>query len=179
MFDNGKECKAYRKDVNSLLPEVRVDLAYFDPPYATEFSTTNYEKAYHFVEGLMTYWDGLTLVEGSKTKHYETDHKTVTRANAAEFFETFLGNARHIPHWLISYRDHAHPSEREMRRIITALDRESSMRSRDHHYAITSRHGDASHAKERLFICTRSERRFAKADAPAALSQPRPCAGGR
>jgi adenine-specific DNA-methyltransferase len=168
VFDNGKECKAHRKDINDFLQNVKADLAYFDPPYATEFSTTNYEKAYHFVEGLMTYWDGLTLVEGSKTKHYETDHKTVTRANAAEFFETFLGNARHIPHWLISYRDHAHPSEREMRRIITALDRESSMRSRDHHYAITSRHGDASHAKERLFICTRSERRSAKADAPAA-----------
>jgi len=32
-----------------------VDLAYFAPPYATEFSTTNYEKAYHFVEGLMAY----------------------------------------------------------------------------------------------------------------------------
>ena len=79
----------------------------FDPPYATEFSTTNYEKAYHFVEGLMTYWDGLRLVEGSKTRHYETDHKSVTAATAKAFFETFLGNARHIPHWLISYRDRA------------------------------------------------------------------------
>ena len=165
VFDNGKECKAYRKDVNSLLPEVRVDLAYFDPPYATEFSTTNYEKAYHFVEGLMTYWDGLTLVGGSKTKHYETDHRTVTRANAKEFFETFLGNARHIPHWLISYRDHAHPNEREMRGIITAHGYEPAMRSRDHHYAITSRHGDASHAKERLFICKHGKGQSAKADA--------------
>jgi adenine-specific DNA-methyltransferase len=167
VFNNGKDCKALRKDINEFLPEVKVDLAYFDPPYATEFSTTNYEKAYHFVEGLMTYWKGLNLVEGSKTKHYETDHKTVTRANAAGFFETFLGNAKHIPHWLISYRDHAHPTEREMRGIITSLDRDSSMRSRDHHYAITSRHGDASHAKERLFICSRSAGRSTKADADA------------
>ena len=56
VFDNGKECKAFRKDINEFLPEAKVDLAYFDPPYATEFSTTNYEKAYHFVEGLLTYW---------------------------------------------------------------------------------------------------------------------------
>lgn len=97
----------------------------------------------------MTYWKGLNLVEGSKTKHYETDHKTVTRANAAGFFETFLGNAKHIPHWLISYRDHAHPTEREMRGIITSLDRDSSMRSRDHHYAITSRHGRPPGAEAR------------------------------
>lgn len=55
VFDNGKECKASRKDINDFLPEAKADLAYFDPPYATEFSTTNYEKSYHFVEGLMTY----------------------------------------------------------------------------------------------------------------------------
>jgi len=164
VFDNGKECKAHRKDVNEFLQGAKADLAYFDPPYATEFSTTNYEKAYHFVEGLMTYWDGLTLIEGSKTKHYETDHKTVTRANAAEFFETFLGNAQHIPNWLISYRDHAYPNEREMRGIITAYGFEPAMRSRDHHYSITSRHGDASHAKERLFICKHGKGRSANAD---------------
>jgi len=168
VFDNGKECKACRKDVNEFLPEVKADLAYFDPPYATEFSTTNYEKAYHFVEGLMTYWKGLKLVEDSKTRHYETDHRTVTRANAGEFFETFLGNARHIPYWLISYRDHAHPSEQQMRKIIASLGRESSMRSHDHHYAITSRHGDASHAKERLFICRQAKGRTAAAEAAQA-----------
>jgi adenine-specific DNA-methyltransferase len=172
VFDNGKECKASRKDINDFLPEAKADLAYFDPPYATEFSTTNYEKSYHFVEGLMTYWEGLTLVEDSKTKHYETDHKTVTRANAAEFFESFLGNAKHIPHWLISYRDHAYPNESEMRRIIASLGRDSSMRSHDHHYAITSRHGEASHAKERLFICRRAEgaERSAKASTQDELS---------
>ena len=43
-----------RKDILDILPEVDVDLVYFDPPYATEFSTTNNETSYHFVEGLMT-----------------------------------------------------------------------------------------------------------------------------
>ena len=28
------------------------------------------------------------------------------------------------------------------------------MKTKDHHYAITSRHGEASNAKERLFVCT-------------------------
>ena len=51
VFDNGKENKAHRHDINDLLPKAKADLAYFDPPYATEFSTTNYERAYHFVEG--------------------------------------------------------------------------------------------------------------------------------
>ena len=165
VFDNGAACKASRKDVNDFLKSAKADLGYFDPPYATEFSTTNYEKAYHFVECLMTYWEGLKLVEGSKTRHYETDHKSLTASTAKEFFETLLGNARHIPHWLISYRDHAYPNQREMRALIEAHGFSPSMRSQDHHYAITSRHGDASHAKERLFICRSGKRQTATASA--------------
>jgi adenine-specific DNA-methyltransferase len=61
VFDNGKENKAFRQDINDFLSKANADLAYFDPPYATEFSTTNYERAYHFVEGLMTYWEGLEI----------------------------------------------------------------------------------------------------------------------
>ena len=156
IFDSGKECKAYRKDINDILSEVKVGLAYFDPPYATEFSVTNYEKNYHFVEGLMTYWDGLTLVDDSKTHHYETDHKTVTKANAGEFFSTFLANAKHIPHWLISYRDHAYPSEADMKEIISENGMESSMKSQPHHYHISSRHSENSQAMERLFICSKA-----------------------
>ncbi|WP_338666820.1 DNA adenine methylase [Pseudodesulfovibrio methanolicus] len=153
VFDNDKENKAYRQDINDLLPKAKADLAYFDPPYATEFSTTNYERAYHFVEGLMTYWEGLEIKADTKVKYYETDHKTVTKANANEFFQTFLGNAKHIPHWLISYRDHAYPNEQEMKRIIGSFGKQSRMRSKDHHYAITSKLGEASNAKERLFVC--------------------------
>ena len=167
VFDNGAACQASRKDVNDFLKGTKADLVYFDPPYATEFSTTNYEKAYHFVEGLMTYWDGMKLVEGSKTRHYETDHKSVTAATAKAFFEGFLGNAKHIPHWLISYRDHAYPNEREMRALIAAHGFSPAMRSHDHHYAITSRHGEASHAKERLFICRSGKGASAAADAGA------------
>jgi adenine-specific DNA-methyltransferase len=101
----------------------------------------------------MTYWDGLEIKKDTKVKYYKTDHQTVTKGNANEFFRTFLGNARHIRHWLISYRDHAYPNEQEMRKIIGSLGKQSRMQSKDHHYAITSRHGDASNAKERLFIC--------------------------
>ena len=156
VFDSGKDCKAFNKDINEVLPEAKVDLAYFDPPYATEFSTTNYEKSYHFVEGLMTYWDGLTIVSDSKTHHYETDHKTVTKANANEFFSTFLASAKHIPNWLISYRDHAYPNEGEMKDIISASGMTSRMQSQQHKYHISSKHSENSVAMERLFICTKS-----------------------
>jgi len=164
VFSNGKECKANQKDINALLPDVKTDLAYFDPPYATEFSTTNYEKSYHFVEGLMTYWDGLEIKADTKTHHYVTDHQTVTKANANAFFAAFLANAKQIPHWLISYRDHAYPNETEMRQIIADTGKDVSLRSHDHHYSISSKHGDASDAKEYLFICDHDTSANTKAD---------------
>ena len=166
VFDSGKQCQAANQDVNEFLAGAKADLAYFDPPYATEFSTTNYEKSYHFIEGLMSYWEGLTINEGSKVKFYETDHQTVTKANAKGFFETFLGSAKHIPNWLISYRDHAYPNEDEMKGIIAAHGRESSMESKEHHYSISARHGEASNAQERLFIC-KTGKAAAKAQADA------------
>lgn len=156
VFDNNFENKAYNSDINEILPKVKVDLAYFDPPYATEFSTTNYEKAYHFVEGLMTYWEGLKIKQDTKVKAYEITSTTVTKANANEFFTNFLTGSNHIPHWLISYRDHAYPNETDMKKIIANCGRETRMMSKDHHYSITARHGDASNAKERLFICRRA-----------------------
>ncbi len=162
IFDNGQDCKAHREETHELLPRVKADLVYFDPPYATEFSTTNYEKSYHFVEGLMTYWKGLTIKADTKVKSYEISHETVTRSNSEAFFQRFLSAAKHIPHWLISYRDHAFPNEEQMKRIIGSLGRESRMKSKDHHYAITARHGEASNAKERLFVCRKAA--GAKAD---------------
>ena len=153
VFDNGADCQASRKEINDLLPDAKVELAYFDPPYATEFSTTNYEKSYHFLEGLMCYWDGLEIKEDTKTKFFATDHQTVTKANAGAFFTTFLGNASHIDHWLISYRDHAYPNESEMRTIIADAGKSASLRTHDHHYTISSRNSEASDAKEYLFIC--------------------------
>src|SRR5690606_23104390 len=106
-----------------------------------------------FVEGLMTYWKGLTIKADTKVKSYEITHETVTKANAETFFARFLSSAKHIGHWLISYRDHAYPNEDQMKKIIGSLGRESQMKTKDHHYNITARHGEASQAKEWLFVC--------------------------
>ena len=103
----------------------------------------------------MTYWDGLAIDTESKTHHYATAHKTVTKANANEFFGTFLASAKHIPNWLISYRDHAYPNEGEMKDIISANGKESRMQSKQHKYHISSKHSENSVAMERLFICTK------------------------
>jgi len=153
VFDNGQVNRATNLDVNDALAEADVELAYFDPPYATEFSVTNYEKTYHFVEGLMTYWRDKEFTEGSKLNTYKTTHEVVTRKSAYGFFRRFLGSAQHIPHWIISYRDKAYPDEEEMAKIIEEFGRISQLESKEHKYYITTAHSDASQANELIYIC--------------------------
>jgi len=153
VFKGEGTCKAHRGDTRKILADVKADVAYFDPPYATQFSQTNYERAYHFVEGLMTWWDGKEIQADTQTKQYAVPTE-VTRSNAAQFFQEFLGAARHIPHWIISYRDQAFPSEKEIKKIVAAAGKASRMKTREHKYHISAKHGENSTAKEHLFICT-------------------------
>lgn len=74
--------------------------------------------------------------------------------DAAQFFQEFLGAARHIPHWIISYRDQAFPTEKEIKKIVAAAGKSSRMKSREHQYHISAKHGENSTAKEHLFVCT-------------------------
>jgi adenine-specific DNA methylase len=181
IFDNGEKCLAFREEIAELLPKVKVDLAYFDPPYATEFSTTNYEKAYHFVEGLMTNWEGLSLIPGSKTRSYETDHQTVTKGNARTFFEGFLSQAKHIRSWLISYRDKAYPTDEEMKGLITSQGMEPRLETHDHHYMVGGSRSDSSDATEYLFVCQRGKAKpeaAAKAEEARAKRRPIRSRGG-
>ena len=139
-----------------ILDDVKVDLAYFDPPYATHFSVTNYETSYHFIEGLMIYWKGLEIDESSKVKKFKSDHQTVTQANAEDFFGSVFEKAKTIKHWIISYRDKAYPSENSMKKLIEKHGKASRMKSHDHKYSLAgkNRNDDPSNAaKEHLFIC--------------------------
>jgi len=153
VFKGEGPCKAHRGDTRKILAGIKADVAYFDPPYATQFSQTNYERAYHFVEGLMTWWDGKEIQADSQTKQYAVPTE-VTRSNAAQFFQDFLGAAAHIPHWIISYRDQAFPTEAEIKKIVAATGKSSRMKTREHKYHISAKHGENSTAKEHLFVCT-------------------------
>ena len=152
VFKGEQPCKAHHGDTRKLLGAVKAKVAYFDPPYATFFSQTNYERAYHFIEGLMTWWEGKEIQKDSTTRQYDIPTE-VTKANAKDFFEAFLGAAKHIDHWIISYRDKAYPSEAEIKKIVANNGKSSRMKTKTHQYQISAGHGENSLAKEHLFVC--------------------------
>lgn len=153
VFSNGKKNRALHGETPKVATQARTDLAYFDPPYVTQFSNVNYERAYHFVEGLMTNWEGKEVRKDTTLRTYVMEKNTLNEATAGEFFTGFLGSCAHIPYWLISYRDKSFPTEQEIKRLVGGLGKQTRMRSVDHHYQIGGKHGEASDAKERLFIC--------------------------
>ncbi len=164
VFEGEKTCKAHHGDTRKQLSKVNADVAYFDPPYATQFSQTNYERAYHFIEGLMTWWEGKEIQTDTKTRQYKIGTE-VTQSNAKGFFEEFLGAAKHISHWIISYRDQAYPTEAEIKKIVAQNGKSSRVKTREHQYHISAGHGENSLAKEHLFVCEPASRASASLDA--------------
>ena len=156
VFKGSKKCKANNQDVLKILPEVKTDCAYFDPPYITQFSQHNYERSYHFIEGLMTYWKGKTINQDSKTKIYKELDKGLSKSDSGEFFKNFLSKAKHIPYWMISYRDKSYPSKSEIKNIIEDLGKNTVIKTKKYEYNLNPKNVEASNAKEYLFLCSKN-----------------------
>ena len=156
MVQEGPACTAQRLDVREFLPKVKADLAYFDPPYVTEFSAANYSANYHVVDAVMVKGEGRTPNADSVTRMEKTQ-ADLTKANILAFFQEVFGAAEHIPNWLLSYRDHSYPSEAEMQELFETAGREFRLETKDFSYASLAgkrRDQDPAKAKEYLFVGT-------------------------
>jgi len=67
VFDNGSKNTAVQSDIAEVVP-TDIDLVYLDPPYVPIADDNDYIKRYHFLEGLVSYWKGLEIMETSKVK---------------------------------------------------------------------------------------------------------------
>jgi DNA adenine methylase len=69
VFENGYDNLSTNYDVFDL--NIDADLVYLDPPYWTPNSDNDYSRRYHFVEGLVRNWDGLEILDKTKTKKFK------------------------------------------------------------------------------------------------------------
>ena len=151
MFDNGRKNKAYNVDIVSLNARMKPDLVYYDPPYITEFSSTDYEKRYHFIEGLMTNWKGKTINKKTVTKTYYEAGQGITKKTIKPFFNDFIksGKTKKV---ILSYRDKSFPRENEIKKIFKENGYKiKKVKKIDHQYSTSVKYGDASKAKEYLY----------------------------
>ena len=154
VFDNGRECKAYNRDALAILSELKADVVYADPPYVTEFNANDYEADNHFVEGLMTYWQGKKLIDNHR-RDFESRTK-YNKDSIAELIKGFIeGTAKMGAHLLMSYRDHAFPTSKELRSIMEERFGEVDLHKKSVQYTIGIRSGSKHDAKEYLFVASK------------------------
>ncbi|MBF02411.1 MAG: DNA methyltransferase [Flavobacterium sp.] len=117
-FNNGRINTAH--NFSALNCHLGADLVYIDPPYFKKESSTSYHSKYHFLEGLVNYYDIPENINFNK------NNREIV-INASREFEdknNFLNDLRilinnHIDsHIVISYRNNGIPSIEEISELL-------------------------------------------------------------
>jgi len=172
VFDNGQECLAFNADSREIIPKVKADVLYCDPPYVTEFGTNDYEGSLHFLEGLMTMWKGKTLNDDARRSF--PSRTRYTKATMKEMFEGFIGAGRkNYGTILISCRDKAFPTQDEIKGMLAQGWDKVRVNAIDVEYGIVpyeAKRG-GKFAKELLFVAS-SPKAMAAAASDGTVAEP-------
>lgn len=153
VFDNGKNNEAFNRNIFDL--SVQPDLVYIDPPYYSPRSDSDYLRRYHFVEGLVRYWQGIELQEHTKTKKFnkyptDFDGKESTYTAFKKLFEKYQDSIL-----VISYSSNSLPSKDEMLDMLNDLGKHVDLYSLDYKYSFGTQHtGEkmANTVQEYIFV---------------------------
>lgn len=133
VFDSQTICSVRNEDVFKLDP-AGFDVVYLDPPYAPPRDDNCYIKRYHFLEGLSVYWQGLTIMENTKTKKLAKRFTPFSYKNQVE--EALLKTFQHFSESTIvlSYSSNAVPDTHTLEDLLRSVKGEVEVRSIDHRY---------------------------------------------
>jgi DNA adenine methylase len=155
VFGSGRQHRAVVGDIFDL-SDTDFDLVYFDPPYVTKHSDNDYVRRYHFIEGLSTYWNGVSIMAGSRTKRLENRPSPFgSRSKIHEAFR-MLFRKFGASTLLVSYSSNSIPSKGEMIGLMEEAGKRVEIHAYDHKYSFgTHAHkvGDNRNAvQEYLFV---------------------------
>lgn len=151
VFDNGHAHQAFNQNVFTL-PDAHYDLVYIDTPYVSPHSDNDYTRRYHFVEGLVRYWEGLEILHTTTTKKFRRlpslfDSKRTVREGFEQLFERYQDSIL-----VVSYSSSGIPSKEEM---IAMLEKVKPGRVEVYEQAHLYSHGTHGHKvgdnKNRVF----------------------------
>lgn len=133
VFDNGRSHSATRHDVFKADSD-GVDLVYLDPPYVPRADDNCYMKRYHFLEGLSCYWEGLEILEKTKTKKVAKPFSAFgSRKHAVGAFDRmFRLYERGII--VLSYSSNGYPDLRELIALMKRYKPKVTVHEQTHRY---------------------------------------------
>lgn len=133
VFDSGKVNYAISSDIFDL-PAGSYDFVYLDPPYAPPRDDNCYIKRYHFLEGLAVYWQGLTIMENTRTKKlvkrytpfsYKHEVTDALRRAITQFKDSTI---------VLSYSSNAVPDAETITDLLHEVKSDVEVRKIDHTY---------------------------------------------
>lgn len=121
-FDNGRLNSSH--NFNALSCHLYSDLVYIDPPYFKKESTTSYHSKYHFLEGLVNYYEIPNYID------FEKNNREISINFSKEFEDKkeFLNDLRSLisnhlqSHIVISYRNNGIPSIEAIGDLLSTFD---------------------------------------------------------
>lgn len=152
VFDNHQENQAFCGDVFAL--DVCPDLVYIDPPYYTPNADSDYLRRYHFVEGLVRYWEGVEIQAHTQTKKFAKyptrfEGKESTYQAFQQLFEKFKESIL-----VVSYSSNGLPSKSEIVDMLRQHKRQVTVLQIGHQYSFGTQYAErqANAVYEYLFI---------------------------
>jgi len=153
VFENGQKCSASRLDALTAIASTDCDLVYADPPYITKSSNHDYAMSLHFVEGLMTMWEGKELRQNAL--HDFASGTKYTKESIGTLISGVVSAAKGRM-LLLSYQDKAFPDEKTIKEFFDAQFGTTKVSSVEVEYTSGSpdRETGGKYAKELLFFGT-------------------------
>jgi len=154
VFDNGQENISLNERTET--QNVQTDLVYFDPPYYTPKSDNDYLRRYHFVEGLVRNWEGITIQEHSVVKKFESykspfAKKETTYTAFENLFNKFKNSII-----VISYSSNCFPTKEELTEMLKKYKSKVVVHEIDHTYSFGNQNhkigNKNNRVKEYIFI---------------------------
>lgn len=154
VFDNKRTNKTFCSDIFNL--SVNADLVYLDPPYLTSKSDNDYIRRYHFVEGLVKNWKGLSIDYNTKTKKFKSYRSLFDSKNTVyDALDTLFQKYRNSI-LVVSYSSNSIPSKEEMVTLLKKYKQKVEIKEIDYKYSFGnqgSKVGNNSNkVKEYIFI---------------------------
>lgn len=132
VFDNGKANRAVCGDVFDL--DERADLVYMDPPYVPRADDNCYIKRYHFLEGLITYWEGVEILYDTKVKKIRKRYTPFSyRSSAIDAFSAMFERFRQSI-LVLSYSSNGYPDLNTLVELIGVHKSNATVHTREHTY---------------------------------------------
>jgi DNA adenine methylase/adenine-specific DNA-methyltransferase len=133
VFDNGRRNRAVQGDVFALDPH-GYDLVYLDPPYVPRADDNCYVKRYHFLEGLVSYWQGVEILEDTRVKKLPKRFTPFSYRRTAEgAFHALFAHFRHST-LVLSYSSNGYPDLAVLVRLMREVKKDVAVHRIAHRY---------------------------------------------